>query len=282
MPSSTTIAVVGAGKIGFPLVSALAASNAAIVVLLSRNGLPADKPLPPGVIVEKVDYLADTAALEALFKTHQVDAVVSAVATEVVAKQTVLIDAAKAAGVKLFIPSEFGMVSDGQAANPKNKIAEYLESVGLPYARVWNGMLTEFLPFFVGFSEHGKIKIVGKGDTPMSFTSIVDITGFLAYVLTSVPLSDLSNRRILRLQGDRATLKSLAPLFNTTVEHADAITGPMGDLRTFMMRMVDTGVGSTGWDVSQQKEGEGERAAGSANDLWPGHQWKSIKDVCGL
>lgn len=99
--------------------------------------------------------------------------------------------------------------------------------------------------------------------------------------MTSVSPSLLENR-ILRIQGDRSSLKDLAPLFNTTVEYADAITGPMGELRTFMMHMVDTGVGSTGWDVQAKAEGEGERAAGSANQLWPGHEWKSIKEVHNL
>lgn len=61
---------------------------------------------PPDVVVKKVDYQSVeslTAALEGQ------DAVVSTIATVAVGGQTPLVDAAIAAKVKRFIPSEFGI-----------------------------------------------------------------------------------------------------------------------------------------------------------------------------
>jgi hypothetical protein len=142
-------------------------------------------------------------------------------------------------------------------------------------------MITEFLPMLVGFKEHGKIRIVGKGDAPVSFTSMADVTGFVAYVLTTLPPRELENRTF-RIQGDRASMNELGAIFNTEVEHTDQITGPMGEFRMAYLALADTGVGSTGWDAEKKAERSGSEAAGSANALWAGHQWKSIKDVHNL
>ncbi|KAJ7889830.1 hypothetical protein B0H14DRAFT_3429317 [Mycena olivaceomarginata] len=65
----------------------------------------------------------------------------------------------------------------------------------------------------------GKIKVVGKGETQVSFTSITDIAGFVAHILTTAPPSELEDR-ILRLEGARSTLNGLArysgPLSSTS------------------------------------------------------------------
>jgi uncharacterized protein YbjT (DUF2867 family) len=103
-----------------PIVNALAAQNVA-VVMLSRSGLDASKALPADVTVATVDT-TDAAAVAAVFEHHQVEVVISTITTAAVGAQTVLVDAAKRAGVKLFAPSEFGMSTEGDSKNPKNKI----------------------------------------------------------------------------------------------------------------------------------------------------------------
>jgi hypothetical protein len=110
---------------------------------------------------------------------------------------------------------------------------------------------------------------------------IINRAGFVAYVLTTLPPSKLENR-IFRLQGDRATMNELGAIFNAEVEHTDKITGPMGDFKTMMLLLTDTGVGSTGWDADKKGERSGNEAAGSANALWPGHHWNSIQAVHNL
>jgi hypothetical protein len=81
--------------------------------------------------------------------------------------------------------------------------------------------------------------------------------------------------RALRLEGDRSTLSGLTALFKTSVEHVESI----GEGQNFLQGVIATGVGSTGWDTVKNAEGTGSSAAGSANALWPGHQWKTIKEV---
>ncbi|KAJ7864802.1 hypothetical protein B0H14DRAFT_3862445 [Mycena olivaceomarginata] len=288
MSTCKSFAVVGGGKLGMPIVNALAAQNVA-VVLLSRSGLDASKALPAGVTVATVDT-TDAAAVAAVFEQQQVKVVISTITTAAVGAQTVLVDAAKRAGVKLFAPSEFGMSTEGDSKNPKNKIIEYTKAAGVPYAlvslttyaRFFNGMITEFLPFLVGFDkDHRKITLVGRGDAAVSFTSIADIGGFVAYVLTTLPPSELANHTF-RVQGDRATMNELGPIFKAEVQHTDEIAGPMGEFKTMMLLLTDTGVGSTGWDAEKKAEKSGGEAAGSANALWPGHHWRSIKEVHNL
>jgi hypothetical protein len=73
----------------------------------------------------QVDY-NDAAAVANVFKQHKVDVVLSTIATEALAAQRPLVDAAKLAGIKLFVPSEYGLPSDGYTEGvlgAKNQIA---------------------------------------------------------------------------------------------------------------------------------------------------------------
>jgi hypothetical protein len=73
-------------------------------------------------------------------------------------------------------------------------------------------------------------------------------------------------------------LSGLAALFNTSIEHVDGF----GDARTLLQNVMATGAGSTGWDGVKKAQGTGSNAAGSANTLWLGHQWQSIKEIYKL
>ncbi|KAF7330292.1 NmrA domain-containing protein [Mycena venus] len=282
MTSYKSFAVIGAGTVGLPIVNALAATKDVSVILLSRPGSSA-KTVPSSVKVVQVEF-NDAAAVAAVFKEHKVDVVLSTITTTASAAQKSLVDAAKLAAIKLFVPSEYGLPTEGHKDGPlgeKNQIAAYLKSSGIPSTRIFTGLFTEFIPWLVDYSNGGKIKVVGKGEAPVSFTSVPDIAGFVGYVLTNLPPSELEDR-ILRLEGERSSLNGLATQFKTSVEHVDSITGDAGEFKTGLQHEMDVGAGSTGWDVVKNAEGTGSNAAGSANALWPGHQWKSIKEVHNL
>ncbi|KAJ7246111.1 hypothetical protein B0H12DRAFT_1187386 [Mycena haematopus] len=273
-------AVVGAGGLGTHILSSLAATPNISVVLVSRPG--SAKSAPSGVEVVEVDY-SDAAAVSTVLKTHKIDVVICTINVAAAGVQKVLADGAKLASVKLFVPSEFGMPSEGHTGgvfDAKNEVAAYLKSAHLPSLIIYNGSFTEYIPLITANLVDGKMKIIGKGDTPISFTSLLDIGGFVAHVLTTLPPSQLENRT-LRIQGARATWNEIAAMCNLSVERVDAIPGP-GTLLTMLSRLLDTGAGSTGWDQGQRKDGDGEDAAGSANALWPGHEWRGIKEVLNL
>ncbi|KAJ7144903.1 hypothetical protein C8R43DRAFT_1198192 [Mycena crocata] len=282
MPASyyKSFAVIGGGTLGLPIVGALHAQNVSVVLLSRPNS--ASKTVPAGVTVAQVDF-TDAAEVAAVLQKHQVDVVLSTITTMASGAQKPLVDAAKLANVKLFVPAEYGAPTDGHTDGPlgdKKKTAEYLKSVGIPSVRIFTGPFIEIVPWLVALSD-GKMKLVGKGEAPVSFTSVADIAGFVAHILTTLPPGELEDRSF-RLQGDRGGLASLGPLFNATIENVEAIDGEEGDFKTALQMKMNTGACSTGWDAVRNVEGTGASGAGSGNAAWPGHHWKTIKEVHGL
>lgn len=105
------------------------------------------------------------------------------------------------------------------------------------------------------------------------------IEGFVAHVLTTLSPSELEDK-LFRIQGEQRTLAELAPLLRTTIAHVDEIPGPGGDFFTLLLATAEKGHGSTGWDIAAGKEGKD--GAGSSNELWQGHQWRTIREVLDL
>ncbi|KAJ7180869.1 hypothetical protein C8R46DRAFT_1211171 [Mycena filopes] len=259
-----SFAVVGAGVVGLPIATGLAASHPAVsVIILSRTS--DSKTPPPGVQLVQVDT-SDAAAVTAVLKHHKVEVVVSTInaATPAgAAAQRPVVDASKDAEVKLYVP-------------------KYVKAAGLPTVRFFNGLFINHIGL-LRVEGDGKVKVIGKGDTPLSVTSVADAAGFVAHVLTTLPPFQLENR-IFRIEGDRATLREIAALFGTGVEYVDPATaaGATDEWTKFVMfalTMFEKGAGSTGWDWRRGEEGgEGEEGAGSANGLWAGHQWETIRE----
>jgi hypothetical protein len=99
-----TVALAGAtGNLGPAILSQLLAANFTVTVLTRQKSSPST--FPPTVKVAAVDYTSLDSLTTAL---RGQDAVVSTLASLAIDVQTRLIKAALAAGVKRFIPSEFG------------------------------------------------------------------------------------------------------------------------------------------------------------------------------
>jgi NmrA-like family len=105
--TSPRIAVAGVGSLGLPIVLALLNASYRVTVLTrspttSKPGLPQDN---ANLTFATVDY-ASVPSLTSALKDHL--GVVSTITTASVHEQEPLIEAALAAGVQRFIPSEFG------------------------------------------------------------------------------------------------------------------------------------------------------------------------------
>ncbi|KAK9321577.1 isoflavone reductase [Lipomyces orientalis] len=138
------VIVLGAGgNLGSVLVSALQESGFSVTALTRVSSTAT---FPPDITVTKADYNSFS-SLVAAFQGQ--DAIVSAIATFSVAEQKTAIDAAVAANVKRFIPSEFG----GDTSLPgteefapfaieKQKMVKYLktkETEGLSWTAICCG-----------------------------------------------------------------------------------------------------------------------------------------------
>ena len=83
------------------------------MVVLARPGSQSiQSPLLEGAVIATVDC-TDVTTLAAVLRDHNVDVVVSALAYGALPAQRPIADAAKEAGVKLFVPSEYGMPTEG-------------------------------------------------------------------------------------------------------------------------------------------------------------------------
>jgi len=278
------IAVIGAGAppaIGGPIVQALVSEGAAVIVV-TRPGSSSAKSFPPGVKTVSIG-LTDVPALAAAFKEHQTEVVISTVGIPGLLHQKLIADAAKEAGVKLFVPSEFGFPTAGQTVGVlalKDQVGEYLKEIDLPFTRIFTGGFSTFIPWLTSVSS-GKIKIYGgKGDTKASFTDPTDIAGFTAYVVTHLSPSQLSNK-FLRVEGEHASMLDIISYYgpDVPVEYVDSFPGD--ELKETLHTIINGGMGSIGYDATIGRDLTGSDAA-AANGLWPGHQWKSIKQSLDL
>jgi NmrA-like family len=141
-----------------------------------------------------------------------------------------LADAAKKAGVKLFVPSEFGNPTEGKTGGMwsiKDAVKKYLVKIDLPYAQFFNGAFIDW--FLVNHPEHGafdwprdKVVIKGTGNTPISWTTQTDVARYVVYVLTKLA-PDLLRNATFAIEGERKTL-------NEIVEDYQAHTGKKLDI----------------------------------------------------
>ncbi|KAK0437271.1 NmrA-like family-domain-containing protein [Desarmillaria tabescens] len=277
--SYKSFALVGAnGVLGKNILNALITENIPFLVLTRKSSdSSSNLPASPNIKVAKVDY-EDSAEVSAVLKENKVDVLISAINTAAGGKSKyVLADSAKAAGVKLFVPSEFGSVTAGASVKvlkDKDDFAKYLKKIGLPSARIFTGLFFIYLPALVGYVVDQKFNIVGKGQTKASFSALEDIGGFVAYILTHLPAEQL-NDKIFRLQSEGLTLVEAAAKAGLPPNHVDKLPGDLAEsFLAALQGLIESGEGSTGWDYEANKEGT--EGAGSANALWPGHEWKTV------
>ena len=76
------------------------------------------------------------------------DVVISTVPDAALDVQSGIAEAAKEAGVKLFVPSEFGGPTEGATEGlfgTKAKIHEQLKAIGIPYTLFYTGPFADFI-----------------------------------------------------------------------------------------------------------------------------------------
>ncbi|OBT87716.1 hypothetical protein VE02_04084 [Pseudogymnoascus sp. 03VT05] len=178
------IAIAGAsGDLGTPILQALISSNLFTITILTRHSSRAQ--FPPSIRVIRVDYTSIPSLTAAL---QNQDAVVSALTSEAMDTQVPLIEASIAAGVKRFIPSEFGASVDNPKAATlpvyQSKIAVHdllkrlaSEHTGFTYTLIRNGPFLDWCltkGFFVDF-KGTTTPFYDGGDRPFSTTTLATV-----------------------------------------------------------------------------------------------------------
>lgn len=112
-----SFAILGAaGSIGRYIFDALHERNASILAITCSSSSSTDA-LPSDVKVAKVDDYKNVEAVAAVLRANRIEVVICAFTWQSVeaiyVEETALADAARAAGVKLFVPSEYGLFTEG-------------------------------------------------------------------------------------------------------------------------------------------------------------------------
>jgi hypothetical protein len=139
----------GSGNLGPSIIHELLSAGFTVtgVTRESSTGTSSNPKFPDHLPIKSVDYTSFD-ALKAAFQNQ--DAVVSVVGTTAIGDQKTAIDAAAAAGVKRFIPSEFGIntrkvrgTSIGRILAGKIAVVDYLEEKARAVdGFTWTGLST--------------------------------------------------------------------------------------------------------------------------------------------
>ncbi|KZT19870.1 NAD-binding protein [Neolentinus lepideus HHB14362 ss-1] len=278
--------VAGAGNIGRFIVEELLKlqSSGAVssVTVLTRKGGYADL-VEKGAKVVAVDYSPSSSAflVSALQGT---DVVISTLGFEAIdAQQNALADAAKQAGVSLFVPSEFGNSTDGVTEGIlgiKNQLNRHLEKIRLPYALFYTGLFTDFIfsPFFGWDLPNGKVHIRGEGNAPISFTHRRDVGRFVAYVLTQLSPDQLQWKSFA-VEGDRKSWNEILELYQAKTGKTLQVTHqPRSELQAALRKNPQDSVAHIflEWDEGRGIVGKPEELS---NKLFPSFNPRNIIDT---
>jgi NmrA-like family len=185
--------------------------------------------------VIEVDYSNDESIQNALTGVEVVISTVSIAALDV---QVKIAAAAKNADVKLFVPSEFGFITEGETEGLhgiKAKFQGQLKALGLPYSAFYTGkfpdtgwspyvfrsfgrsvrLTTSQRAFYIDITS-GKVSVGGDGNTRITFTSKPDVARYVSYVLTHLPPEQLKNRSFA-IAGDNKVTPNLRSQFCSSV-----------------------------------------------------------------
>ncbi|CAG8452875.1 4387_t:CDS:2 [Paraglomus occultum] len=216
LPFTNITVAGGTGGLGYHISEALLNDGSFNVKILRRL---------PKTANEKADLLASKGAeiVYADYKQHDdlvnvlrgTDALISTVAPGIAkgnydfdALQTPLLNAAKAAGVRRFYPSEFGMEAEiGVHVETDSKAAfrEKVKKSGLEYTNILCGMFSEYLGS-VGFDVKNKTaKFYADGDTILATIYLADVGKYTAESLKI----EASRNATLKLASSRFSLNQI-------------------------------------------------------------------------
>ncbi|KAI9457633.1 NAD-P-binding protein [Lactarius psammicola] len=182
-----------------------------VTILTRSDSSSLDEYKASGAKIAVVDYGSAESLKNAVTGA---DVVISTVTHAALQVQHVLAEQAKAAGVKLFVPSEFGDATDRQ--NPegifliKQSVHHKCKELDLPYALFFTGAHSDFvfIPHLSLDFKSGNVAVGLDGNALNSFTAQSDIGRYVAYVLTNLPRSKIE-WRVFRIEAERKSFNQI-------------------------------------------------------------------------
>lgn len=212
----TTVAVVGAtGALGGRIVEALIARGADVCAIV-RPGTASEKLARlerPGVEIAHVDFRSAIDLMKAITGASCVVSALQGLREVLVDSQSLVLDAAIAAGVKRFIPSDFASdfakVAPGDNRNfdLRREFHERLDAAPIAATSILNGAFAEILNYGTPLLDF-KAKRVGyweDADFRVDFTAMSDTASF-----TAAAALDASAPEVLRIAGFQISPRELS------------------------------------------------------------------------
>ena len=239
--SSSIIVLAGAtGGLGLLVAHHLRQRGATVRALIrpqSSHGAAAESLRLQGVDVVPVDFTSVPDLTRACTGADCVVSAVSGLRDSIVDTQTRLLEAAVAAGVPRFIPSDFSAdftrLPEGSNRNfdLRREFQRRLDAAPIRATSILNGMFMDLLKGQAPLVQPGIRRIVywGDADQPLDFTTMVDTASFAAAAAL-----DATTPRYLRVAGEVASIRQL--------QHAaSAATGqPFKLLRAGSLGLLET------------------------------------------
>ncbi|KAJ5584017.1 uncharacterized protein N7459_003817 [Penicillium hispanicum] len=185
MPA-TKVALAGAtGNLGRVVLQALLDANIPVIVLSRMGGRSASLTPHPSLSIREVDFSSVDSLAPAL---EGAEVVISCLATSAIGSQNPLIDASIVAGVKRFIPAEFGMdslnplcaqlpVCEPKVATQRYLIEKSIEHPGFSYSGIANGLFLDWCikeGIIINPADR-TATLYNGGDVPFSVTKLADV-----------------------------------------------------------------------------------------------------------
>jgi uncharacterized protein YbjT (DUF2867 family) len=186
MSSIKNVAIAGAtGYLGPAVVEAIKKAGFTVTVLTRTSSSSAIT--FEGVKISKIDYGSIDSLVEAL---KGQDAVVSTLNHLFYEEQTALVDASIKAGVRRFIPSEYGVdvslptVRNTPYLRAKGLIQDILIASNMTYSFLYTGPFFEWgLDFFFVDLKTATAKVLNGGDISVGISTLADISLAIANIL---------------------------------------------------------------------------------------------------
>jgi uncharacterized protein YbjT (DUF2867 family) len=267
-----TVAVAGGGSaIASNIISAILATKKHQLVVLSRSARPDLE--KEGVIVKVVDYDSHEQLTKALEGVHTVLSCIWSYGPAVGTSQLALLEAAKEAKVKRFVPSEWAIAEYNKVSfyKPKEAVWEAVQKSGLEYTRFINGVWLNTWapnaprdeaigragyqgPEFLIDLKGGSILIPGDGSNKITVTDMRDIGKYVAAALDfekwdedSFIVGEKLSLNELAAKAEKITGKTINKTY-ISLEGIDAVIAEQRDPATTMIHEFLRIIGEDGFD----------------------------------
>jgi nucleoside-diphosphate-sugar epimerase len=298
-PATTApVVLAGAtGALGLLIAHHLRRRGATVRALVrpeSSTGPEAESLRLQGVEVVPVDYSSTVALTQACAGAACVVSALSGLRDIIVDTQTRLLDAAVAAGVPRFIPSDFSAdftrLPEGSNRNfdLRREFQQRLDKAPIQATSILNGMFTDLLKGQAPVVLSGPRRVVywGDADQPLDFTTMVDTANY-----TAAAALDPTTPRYLRVAGQVASIRQLRDEASTATGKEFKLfrAGSLGFLAT-MIKVTRTLGPATDevfppWQGMQylhnMLSGQAKLSEPLDNERYPDIRWTQVREVLG-